>query len=54
MPLHGPNAGGYPRRTAANLNDFPEFTEFTSGILESGEAHAMTVPYDVGSPLGNR
>ena len=42
----GPNAGGYPRRTAANLADFPEFTEFTSGILESDEAHAMTVPYD--------
>jgi hypothetical protein len=43
----GPNAGGYPRRTAANLTEFTEFTEFKSGELELGDPHAMTVPYDV-------
>ena len=43
----GPNAGGYPRRTAANLSEFTEFTDFKSGDLESGDPHAMTVSYDV-------
>jgi FtsP/CotA-like multicopper oxidase with cupredoxin domain len=48
----GPNAGGYPRRTAANLsriiglaaNPFPGFNP---NPLESGDPHAFTVPYDV-------
>lgn len=43
----GPNAGGYPRRTAANLEVFSEFPGFIAGELESGKPHAMTVPYDV-------
>lgn len=40
----GKNPGGYPRRTAANL---PEFPGFVGGSLESGDPHAMTIPYDV-------
>ena len=43
----GPNAGGYPRRTAANLTEFTQFTEFKGGEIESGDPHAMTVSYDV-------
>ncbi|MEH7238180.1 multicopper oxidase domain-containing protein [Bacillus sp. JJ1562] len=43
----GPNAGGYPRRTAANLSEFPEFPGFNSSDIELGDPHAMTVPYDV-------
>ena len=43
----GPNAGGYPRRTAANLTNFPQFPGFDGASLESGDPHAMTVPYDV-------
>ena len=43
----GPNAGGYPRRTAANLEEFSEFTGFIAGEIESGNPHAMTVSYDV-------
>ena len=43
----GPNAGGYPRRTAANLTEFTEFTDFKAGDIESGDPHAMTVSYDV-------
>ncbi|WP_409272431.1 multicopper oxidase domain-containing protein [Neobacillus sp. SCS-31] len=46
-PTDGKNIGGYPRRTAANLNDFPEFPGFIGGTLESGDPVAMTVPYDV-------
>ncbi|MBI5056518.1 MAG: multicopper oxidase domain-containing protein [Nitrospirae bacterium] len=44
-------AGGYPRRTAANFTNFPEFQAmfpgFTGGDLRSGDPHAMTIPYDV-------
>ena len=43
----GPNAGSYPRRTAANLTRFTEFTDFKDGEIESGDPHAMTVSYDV-------
>lgn len=43
----GKNPGGYPRRTAANLKDFPQFPGFVGGTLESGDPHAQTVPYDV-------
>ena len=43
----GPNAGGYPRRTAANLEEFTEFTKFNASDIESGNPHAMTVSYDV-------
>jgi hypothetical protein len=43
----GKNVGGYPRRTAANLEKYPEFPGFKVGSLESGDPHAMTVPYDV-------
>ncbi len=39
-------AGGYPRRTAANLAKFPQFPGFVAGALTSGDPHAMTVPYD--------
>ena len=46
-PSDGKNVGGYPRRTAANLENFSEFSGFISGDLESGDPHAMTVPYDV-------
>ena len=42
----GKNPGGYPRRTAANLESFPEITGFKGGQLESGDPHAMTVRYD--------
>jgi FtsP/CotA-like multicopper oxidase with cupredoxin domain len=42
-----PNRGGYPRRTAANLTNFPQFPGFNSSALESGDPHAFTVPYDV-------
>jgi hypothetical protein len=38
---------GYPRRTAANVANFPQFTGFVGGDLASGDPHAMTVPYDV-------
>jgi hypothetical protein len=43
----GKNPGGYPRRTAANLTNFPEFPGFVGGLLTSGDPQAMTVPYDV-------
>jgi FtsP/CotA-like multicopper oxidase with cupredoxin domain len=43
----GPNAGGYPRRTAANLAAFPQFPGFNSKALDTLDPHAMTVPYDV-------
>lgn len=43
----GKNPGGYPRRTAANLERFPSIPNFTAGTLESGNPHAMTVSYDV-------
>lgn len=46
-PSDGKNVGGYPRRTAANLTEFPEFPGFVGGELTSGDPHAMTVPYDV-------
>ncbi|MEH7334332.1 multicopper oxidase domain-containing protein [Neobacillus drentensis] len=46
-PKDGKNVGGYPRRTAANLTNFPKFPGFIGGSLESGDPHAMTVPYDV-------
>jgi FtsP/CotA-like multicopper oxidase with cupredoxin domain len=46
-PKDGKNPGGYPRRTAANLTKYPEFPGFTGGILENGDPHAMTVPYDI-------
>lgn len=46
-PSDGKNVGGYPRRTAANLGNYPKFPGFVGGILESGNPHAMTVPYDV-------
>jgi FtsP/CotA-like multicopper oxidase with cupredoxin domain len=46
-PSDGKNVGGYPRRTAANLKDYPQFPGFVGGSLESGDPHAMTVPYDV-------
>ncbi|OGP69753.1 MAG: hypothetical protein A2Y80_03900 [Deltaproteobacteria bacterium RBG_13_58_19] len=53
-------AGGYPRRTAANLADFPQFADkfvegdpvngvgiITPDGLVSGDPHAFTVEYDV-------
>jgi hypothetical protein len=56
----GPNAGGYPRRTAANLPllSFPQFADkFTGGDpvngvgnaanTDVGDLHAFTVEYDV-------
>ncbi|MBI5585405.1 MAG: multicopper oxidase domain-containing protein [Deltaproteobacteria bacterium] len=43
----GPNALGFPRRTAANLAAFPQFPGFNASPLESGDPEAMTVPYDV-------
>lgn len=43
----GLKPGGYPRRTAANLGRFTQFPGFVGGSLESGDPHAMTVPYDV-------
>ena len=43
----GLTAGGYPRRTAANLAAFPQFPGFVAGDLASGDPHAYTVPYDV-------
>lgn len=46
-PSDGKNVAGYPRRTAANLSNFPEFPGFNDASLESGNPHAMTVPYDV-------
>ena len=46
-PSDGKNVGGYPRRTAANLTKFPNIPGFVAGELESGNPHAMTVPYDV-------
>ena len=36
-PSDGKNAGGYPRRTAANLNKFTEFSGFKGGNLDSGD-----------------
>ncbi|MBI5101155.1 MAG: multicopper oxidase domain-containing protein [Nitrospirae bacterium] len=38
-------AGGYPRRTAANLANFPQFPGFVAGDLAGGDPHAYTVPY---------
>jgi FtsP/CotA-like multicopper oxidase with cupredoxin domain len=46
-PSDGKFVGGYPRRTAANLSNFPKFPGFIGGNLESGDPHAMTIPYDV-------
>jgi FtsP/CotA-like multicopper oxidase with cupredoxin domain len=46
-PSDGKNVGGYPRRTAANLTDYPNFPGFIGGALENGDPQAMTVPYDV-------
>ena len=46
-PYDGKNVGGYPRRTAANLRQFTEFSGFKGGNLESGDPHAMSVSYDV-------
>lgn len=43
----GPNAGGYPRRTAASLKRFPKFPGFNSNPVNSLDPQAMTVPYDV-------
>lgn len=43
----GSNAGGYPRRTAANLEEFPEFPNFIGGKIDGDGPHAMTVSYDV-------
>jgi hypothetical protein len=56
----GPNAGGYPRRTAANLQNFSQFSDkFVSGdpiwgvagpldgALGAPDPHAFTVEYDV-------
>lgn len=50
-------AGGYPRRTAANIAAFPQFPGFVMGDLSFGvggafdlgvgDPHAFTVPYDV-------
>lgn len=40
-------AGRYPRRTAANLANFPQFPGFNNNPLASMDPHAMTVPYDV-------
>ena len=41
------NPGGYPRRTAANLQDFKTtFPGWIGGSLATGGPHAMTVPYD--------
>ena len=57
--LDGPpkNVGGYPRRTAANLADFPLFPGFVAGDpvygvgdaldIGVGDPHAFTVAYDV-------
>jgi FtsP/CotA-like multicopper oxidase with cupredoxin domain len=45
-PLLPNYAGGYPRRTAANLANFPQFPGFVAGDLATGGPHAMTVPYD--------
>lgn len=42
----GQSAGGYPRRTAANLDDFPQFPGYVKADLASGNPHAYTVPYD--------
>jgi hypothetical protein len=39
-------AGGYPRRTAANLTNFPQFPGFVGGDLAGADPQAMTVPYD--------
>lgn len=56
-PSDGKNVAGYPRRTAANLTDFPQFPGFvggdpTFGVGNAadtgvGDPHAFTVPYDV-------
>lgn len=43
----GRNPGGYPRRTVANVRDFPQFPGFNPNPLESGDPQAQTVPYDV-------
>jgi FtsP/CotA-like multicopper oxidase with cupredoxin domain len=50
-----PLAGGYPRRTAANLTKFPQFPGFNPNPLTAPDPlgvfptdpNAMTVPYDV-------
>jgi len=44
--FNGGGAGGYPRRTAANLANFPQFPGFNSLPLSSLDPQAMTVPYD--------
>jgi hypothetical protein len=57
-PGEGPrNPLGYPRRTAANLEAFPQFPGFVGGDpifgvagpgdIGVGDPHAFTVPYDV-------
>jgi hypothetical protein len=55
VPIFQPNAGGYPRRTAANLAKFPQFPGFNSNPIASPDPagvrptdpQAFTVPYDV-------
>jgi FtsP/CotA-like multicopper oxidase with cupredoxin domain len=54
-PVFQALAGGYPRRTAANLANFPQFPGFNGNPLTTPDPngvfptdpHAMTVPYDV-------
>ncbi len=57
-PSDGKNVGGYPRRTAANLASFAQFSDRfvagdevfgVAGALDSGvgDPHAYTVEYDV-------
>jgi hypothetical protein len=47
----GKNSAGYPRRTAANLDLFPQFPGYVKGDpiqgVANGDPHAFTVPYDV-------
>jgi hypothetical protein len=43
----GKKPAGYPRRTAANLTDFPQFIGFKPGRIDSEDPHASTVQYDV-------
>jgi FtsP/CotA-like multicopper oxidase with cupredoxin domain len=58
--FEGPNAGGYPRRTAANLENFSKFDDKyvdgdstwgvagpLDGALGNPDPHAFTVEYDV-------
>lgn len=44
--FNGGGAGGYPRRTAANVANFPQFPGFNSNPVASLDPQAMTVPYD--------